>query len=249
MSRCVRSSSGARLGLWWWGSRFDGQPVDFGDPVVGPVGGFGFELLVGLRLILVRGTEHALQVVEVHAVPGVAAQLDVERAHRDAQFLGARAVRFNGWSLGPYRHGLAAEVEQSIAAPVEDDAPSEPGWDDLPHDEDDFVAFQDLEHHLVHNPSLLSRRLRKLAETKPPLVEIAGPKAGSGLHFNALRVRITAEGTRRIKPDWERYARMSANLLQGIPQGRLEAHCQVNEEISRRIRARREAAKDFSVDA
>jgi len=121
------------------------------------------------------------------------------------------------------------------------------GWDDLPHDEDGFVAFQDLEHHLVHNPSLLSRRLRKLAETKLPLVEIAGPKAGSGLHFNALRVRITAEGIRRIKPVWERYARMSANLLQGIPQGRLEAHYQVNEEISRRIRARREAAKDFSV--
>ena len=27
----------------------------------------------------------------------------------------------------------------------------------------------------------------------------------------------------------------------------LKAHCQVNEEISQRIRARREAAKDFSV--
>lgn len=120
-------------------------------------------------------------------------------------------------------------------------------WDDLEHDEEGYVAFKQLEHFLVHNPSLLSRRIRKLADAKPPLVEVAGPKAGSGLHFNALRVRITPEGTRRIKPVWERYARMSANLLKDIPERLLEAHYEVNEEISRRIRARRQMATDFTV--
>jgi len=117
-------------------------------------------------------------------------------------------------------------------------------WGDLPHDEDGFVAFKELERFLVHNPSLLSRRLNKMLTAKPPLVEIA--KAGPGQHFNALRVRIAPAGVERIRPVWERYARMSANLLQDIPQSKLAAHCWVNEEISKRIRARREAASDFS---
>lgn len=123
------------------------------------------------------------------------------------------------------------------------------GWEDLPHDTDDFVAFQALEDYLVHNPSLLSRRIRKLADAKPPLVEIRKPEAGSGLHFNALRVRITGEGIKRIQPVWERFARMSANLLEGIPPRLLAAHHQVNQAIIARIRARRQSAKDFSVNA
>ena len=122
-------------------------------------------------------------------------------------------------------------------------------WDDLPHDADDYVAFKELEAFLVHNASLVSRRIRKLADAKPPLVEVAEAKAGTGLHFNALRVRITGEGIKRIQPVWERFTRMSANLLQGIPQRRLEAHYEVNEQISARIRARRRSAKDFSVNA
>ena len=123
------------------------------------------------------------------------------------------------------------------------------GWDDLPHDADDYVAFKALENFLTHNPSLLSRRIRKLADTRPPLVEVAEVEAGSGLHFNALRVRITAEGIKRIQPVWERFARMSANLLLGIPPRLLAAHHQVNQEISARIRARRQSAKDYSVNA
>jgi hypothetical protein len=126
---------------------------------------------------------------------------------------------------------------------------SELGWDDLPHDADDYVAFKELELYLVHNPSLLSRRIRKLAASRPPLVEVSEAKAGSGLHFNALRVRITSDGIKRIKPVWERFSRMSANLLQGIPPRLLEAHYRVNEEISARIRARRQSARDFSVNA
>ena len=121
------------------------------------------------------------------------------------------------------------------------------GWDDLPHDEEKYVAFKELENFLVHNPSLLSRRIRKLADRKPPFVRV--DKASTGHHFNALRVRITAEGIRRIRPVWERFARMSANLVQGISPKLLAAHHRVNEEISARIRARRQSAKDFSVNA
>jgi len=106
------------------------------------------------------------------------------------------------------------------------------GWDDLAHDAAAYVAFKELELYLVHNPSLLSRRIRKLADAKPPLVEVRKPEAGSGLHFNALRVRITAEG----------------EPLQGIPPRLLAAHHQVNEEISARVRARRQSAKDFLVN-
>jgi len=47
---------------------------------------------------------------------------------------------------------------------------------------------------------------------------------------------------------WQRFARMSANLLQGIPPRLLAAHHQVNEEISARVRARRQSAKDFLVN-
>jgi hypothetical protein len=122
------------------------------------------------------------------------------------------------------------------------------GWNDLPHDDENYVAFKELEEFLVHNPSLLSRRIRKLADAEPPLVEVAEAKAGSGLHFNALRVRITAEGIKRINPVWKRFDQMSTNLLQGIPPRLLEAHYRVNEEISARIRARRQSAKDFSVN-
>ena len=123
------------------------------------------------------------------------------------------------------------------------------GWDDLPHDQEHYVAFKELEQFLVHNPSLLSRRIRKLADAKPPLVQVEKPKAGSGLHFNALRVRITAEGIKRIRPVWERFARMSANLLEGIPPRLLKAHHRVNNEISARIRARRQSTRDFLVNA
>ena len=83
------------------------------------------------------------------------------------------------------------------------------------------------------------------------------PDTGTLEHFAAqvrkrsggsLRVRITAEGVKRIKPVWDRFARMSANLLQGIPERLLEAHYRVNEEISARVRARRQSAQDFSVN-
>ena len=119
------------------------------------------------------------------------------------------------------------------------------GWDDLPQDEQGYVAFQELEHYLVHNPSLLSRRIRKLADARPPLLEVASVHPESGLHRNSNRVRITKEGIKRAEPVWKRFGQMSAKVLDGIPEQLLNAHCQVNEEISARIRKRRSGAKNF----
>ena len=121
------------------------------------------------------------------------------------------------------------------------------GWDDIEH-ELGFVTFTQLEHFLVHNASLLSRRVRKLAGVKPPLLEIADADPESGLHFNAKRVRITDEGARRIEPVWKRYQQMSAKLLAGIPQNQLKVHCGVTVEISKRIRDRRSGLNDLVSD-
>jgi hypothetical protein len=122
------------------------------------------------------------------------------------------------------------------------------GWDDLAHDKEGFVAFNQLERFLVHNPSLLSRRIRKLTDAKPPLLEVADADPALGQHFNSKRVRITKEGVKRTEPIWKRFQQMSAIVLEGIPQGLLEAHYRVNEEISARIRARRQSVKDFLVN-
>lgn len=118
-------------------------------------------------------------------------------------------------------------------------------WDDLEHDKDGFVVLKELELFLVHNPSLLSRRVRKLADARPPLLEITDVDPASGLHFNSKRVRITKEGVKCVEPVWKRYQQMSAKLLDGIPQRLLDAHHAVNEEISTRMRARRDGMKSL----
>jgi len=121
-------------------------------------------------------------------------------------------------------------------------------WNDLEHDREGFVAFNQLERFLVHNPSLLSRRIRKLATAKPALLEVAEADLALGQHFNSKRVRITKAGAKRTEPIWNRFQEMSANLLEGIQPGLLLAHHRVNQEISARIRARRQSAKDFLVN-
>jgi hypothetical protein len=118
-------------------------------------------------------------------------------------------------------------------------------WDDLLHDKDGYVVLKELELYLVHNPSLLSRRIRKLADGKAPLLEITEVDPASGLHFNSKRVRITKEGVKRIEPVWSGYQYLSAKLLDGIPQRLLDAHHAVNEEISTRMRARRSGLDDL----
>jgi len=122
------------------------------------------------------------------------------------------------------------------------------GWDDIEHDKQGFVTFNQLEHFLVHNASLLSRRIRKLAAAKPSLLEIKDTDPASGLHFNSKRARITDEGGKRIGPVWKRYQQMSAKLLAGIPQSQLKAHYEVNDQISERIRERRSGLNDLVSD-
>jgi len=121
-------------------------------------------------------------------------------------------------------------------------------WNDLEHDREGFVAFNQLERFLVHNPSLLSRRIRKLATAKPALLEVAEADLALGQHFNSKRVRITKAGAKRTEPIWKRFQQMSAIVLEGIPPRLLLAHHRVNQEISARIRARRQSAKDFLVN-
>jgi hypothetical protein len=118
-------------------------------------------------------------------------------------------------------------------------------WDDLEHDKDGFVAFHQLERFVVYNPSLLSRRIRKLADAKPPLVEVANADLAAGQHFNSKRVRITKEGAKRIEPVWKRFQQMSAKLLAAIPQHLLKAHYEVNQRISAEIRKRRSGLSDL----
>ena len=117
------------------------------------------------------------------------------------------------------------------------------GWDDLNHDEEGFVAFGELERFLVHNPSLLSKRIRDLAspEKGPPLVEVAAASAPD-LHRNAKQVRITDHGIMQIRGVWDRYCQMSDKLLDRIDPAKLAAHHEVNDQISRRIRSRRTGA-------
>lgn len=117
-------------------------------------------------------------------------------------------------------------------------------WDDLKHDKDGYVAFNELERYLVHSASLLSRRIRKLADAKPPLVEVGEADLASGQHFNAKRVRVTKEGAKRIAPVWEKYRSMSAKLLEGVPTNDLKASLAVNEAISTEIKKWRAGVSD-----
>ena len=119
------------------------------------------------------------------------------------------------------------------------------GWDDLERDKEGYVAFRRLERFLVHNPSLLSRRIRKLADAKLALVEVADGDTAAGQHFNSKRVRITKEGIKRIEPVWQRFQQMAAALVRDIPRKMLESHQVVNDTISRRIQARRTGLSDL----
>jgi hypothetical protein len=121
-------------------------------------------------------------------------------------------------------------------------------WEDLEHDKEGFVAFSQLGRYIVHSGSLLSRRIRKLAATRPPLLEVADVDPASGLHFNAKRVRITKEGVKRIGPVWEKYRWMSERLVEGIPQDLLKAHYEVNQRISAEIARRRAGLGDLLPD-
>lgn len=118
-------------------------------------------------------------------------------------------------------------------------------WEDLKHDKQGFVPFNHLEKFLVHNASLLSRRITKLAKLKPALLQVANVDPASGLHFNAKQVRITDKGAEKIEPVWKRYQQMAAKLLEGVSDADLRVHLAVNEHICRRIRERRDGLREL----
>jgi len=121
----------------------------------------------------------------------------------------------------------------------------QPGREALARDGDGFVACHELAGVLVHHPSLLSRRLIKLAKSCPPLLEVAKGNAATRRHGNSKRVRLTSAGVKEIAGVWQRYQAMAASMLQGIPEPDRVAHDQINREIRRRIRAGRAGLEMF----
>jgi len=124
------------------------------------------------------------------------------------------------------------------------------GWDDLPVNAEGLVALKDLRMALVYDPSLFGRRIRKLATQKEPLVEVRRMKAPAKLklHANSQGARITKAGIATATRIWESFRRLSTKLLNGLPQADLEAHVQVNETISKRLRDLADPAKQLLAD-
>ena len=143
-------------------------------------------------------------------------------------------------------HGVKAAVKGSLFTVEEADllislyGVRDLGWTDLEHDQAGYVTYRQLESFLVHNASLLSRRIIKLASARPALVEVADGDVAAGQHFNSKRARITDHGAKAIAPVWQRYQAMSAELLRGIKDEQRIAHHAVNTAISQRIRERRD---------
>ena len=106
------------------------------------------------------------------------------------------------------------------------------GWSDAPVDPDGFVAVADLRRALVHDPGKFSRRIRDYRERG--LIEVRESTERRGY---AQAARITDAGIKIARLVWERYRKLAAHLLRGVPQDDLEAHCRVSAAISGSIRA------------
>jgi DNA-binding MarR family transcriptional regulator len=107
------------------------------------------------------------------------------------------------------------------------------GWTDVPVDRDGFVAVGDLRRALVHDPGKFSRRIKD--GVKRGLIEV---RKSAVRRKYAEAVRITEAGAKIAKQVWDRYRKLAAHLLEGVPQADLEAHCRVNEAISASIKAK-----------
>lgn len=105
------------------------------------------------------------------------------------------------------------------------------GWRDVPVDRDGFVAVADLRRALVHDPGKFSRRIRDYA--KRGLIEVSKSPVRRGY---AEAVRITDAGIGMARLVWDRYRKLAAHLLAGVPQADLDAHCRVNEVISAAVK-------------
>jgi DNA-binding MarR family transcriptional regulator len=120
---------------------------------------------------------------------------------------------------------------------------AELGWTAPPADEEGFVAVSDLRSALVHDRGLFSRQIQKLQQNG--FIEGKQPSERRGTRRYVNAVRIAEAGIKVVRPIWERYRLLASKLLAGIPQGKLKAHFEVNEEISKRIRAKRDGLSDL----
>ena len=112
------------------------------------------------------------------------------------------------------------------------------GWGDISTDADGFIPVADLRRALVHDPGKFSRRIKDQRERG--LIEVR-ESADRGSHKRSYvqAVRISDAGIEIAAPVWERYRKLAAHLLAGVPQADLAAHCRVNTQISQAIQARR----------
>jgi DNA-binding MarR family transcriptional regulator len=107
-----------------------------------------------------------------------------------------------------------------------------------------YVNFTDLKDAVVHDPSLFSRRVKRLE--KDGLVHVRPSREGDpALHAKAQQVRIEDAGIRVVAPVWERYCKFSEELLKGFTKAELDAHYKVNKGMSRIVRDRLDPAKQL----
>jgi DNA-binding MarR family transcriptional regulator len=110
-------------------------------------------------------------------------------------------------------------------------------------DEEGWVTAKQLKEQLVHDRTLLSRRLAKLAKAglieSRKLWETKQGKTGQfkNLHGNSQMVRITEAGTEKIAPIWELYGQLETRLMEGISPEQRRIHYEVNQSIRKRFHA------------
>jgi DNA-binding MarR family transcriptional regulator len=107
-----------------------------------------------------------------------------------------------------------------------------------------YVNFTDLKKAMVHDPSLFSRRVKRLE--KDGLVHVRPSREGDpALHAKAQQVRIEDAGVKVVAPIWKRYCEFSEELLKGFTKAELDNHYRVNREMSRIVRDRLDPAKQL----
>jgi DNA-binding MarR family transcriptional regulator len=114
------------------------------------------------------------------------------------------------------------------------------GWPEPEADPDGYVTYRALRDALVHGDTLLSRRISRLEEAGLVETRKASRRKGvrtPGLHGNALVVRITASGSRKIEPVWLRYRELVNRLLAGVSAAELRAGMALNQLIESRLKS------------
>jgi hypothetical protein len=112
------------------------------------------------------------------------------------------------------------------------------GWQDPRADADGYVSFAALRVSLVHSAAALSRGMALMTNAGYVEVENAAgrTRARPGTDRKAKVARITEMGVKKIRPVYERYCRLCAHLLDGVPRDNQLALLKVNEALMRRIR-------------